>query len=60
MSANVTTNIICDSCRIWGYGITSNRVRIMDARRTLKNKDWYSYLGLDFCPDCISKRKHTK
>lgn len=56
----VTTDVFCDSCGNWEHGITSHKAYATAARKNVKSGGWYSYRGLDYCPQCVSDHSHIR
>lgn len=62
MSITILTDVFCDGCRRWTYGIVGGRAKTKEARIVAKNAGWTRRRCedeklKDYCPTCSKRFK---
>lgn len=55
MSITVTTDVFCDQCGDWVFGIASHKIENKKARLNAKKQGWLRIKNQDICPSCKEK-----
>lgn len=63
MSITITTDVFCDFCQLWTYGVCGGGgiIQTQKARKNAQRMGWaYKLISgkmVDICPDCQLKRE---
>lgn len=58
MSFTITTDVFCDICSDWHFGVASNVIEKRRAWELVERIGWTKVDGLHVCPVCNGKVTH--